>query len=277
MANSKAIYQAACNSISLSEPAEEIAAIAMLLVAQLTGLNATQVLAGKEVLLEASDLQPLLERINKHEPIQYVLGESVFMGRMFIVTPAVLIPRPETEELVGHALRSVRNRPHASVLDLGTGSGCIAISIGCESPARVTGVDISGAALEIARRNAVLNGARVDWIQQDMTAPWPEGNWDLVVSNPPYIGRQESAAMSANVLGYEPDLALFAPGNDPLFFYRAIATQGGERLAAGAEVWTELNPLYAESAAVLFTAEGFHQVNLYKDLFERYRFLHAVR
>ena len=83
--------------------------------------------------------------------------------------------------------------------------------------------------------------------------------------------------MSANVLGYEPDLALFAPGNDPLFFYRAIATQGGERLAAGAEVWTELNPLYAESAAVLFTAEGFHQVNLYKDLFERYRFLHAVR
>ena len=164
-------------------------------------------------------LDDVMRRLQRCEPLQYILGVAQFHGHTFKVTPATLIPRPETEQLVDRIIDDSGNREDLRVLDLGTGSGCIAISLARALKfAQVTAVDISHEALEVARENAAALHTQVRWLEADMTEmpPMPGGSMDIVVSNPPYIAMRERASMERNVLDYEPGEALFVPDDDPL-------------------------------------------------------------
>ena len=222
-----------------------------------------------------------LERLKKGEPVQYVLGFSEFMGRRFRVSPAVLIPRPETEQLVMEAVQTLRGLPRgARVLDLCTGSGCIAWSLALEVPGTsVVGVDISRQALEVARSQdfPLPPGAQAPvFIQADIldtAQPFPFGPFDWVLSNPPYIMEAEKAQMRRNVLDFEPSAALFGPDTDPLVFYRAVAAWCGRLLVPGGRGLVEINESLGVDTAEVFASAGFGDVRQMKDFFDKDRFV----
>lgn len=222
-----------------------------------------------------------LERLKTGEPVQYVLGFSEFMGRRFRVSPAVLIPRPETEQLVMEAVQTLRGLPRgARVLDLCTGSGCIAWSLALEVPGTsVVGVDISRQALEVARSQdfPLPPGAQAPvFIQADIldtAQPFPFGPFDWVLSNPPYIMEAEKAQMRRNVLDFEPSAALFVPDTDPLVFYRAVAAWCGRLLVPGGRGLVEINESLGMDTAEVFASAGFGDVRQMKDFFDKDRFV----
>ena len=222
-----------------------------------------------------------LERLKTGEPVQYVLGFSEFMGRRFRVSPAVLIPRPETEQLVMEAVQTLRGLPRrARVLDLCTGSGCIAWSLALEVPGTsVVGVDISRQALEVARSQdfPLPTGAQAPvFIQADIldtAQPFPFGPFDWVLSNPPYIMEAEKAQMRRNVLDFEPSAALFVPDTDPLVFYRAVAAWCGRLLVPGGRGLVEINESLGVDTAEVFASAGFGDVRQMKDFFDKDRFV----
>lgn len=222
-----------------------------------------------------------LERLKTGEPVQYVLGFSEFMGRRFRVSPAVLIPRPETEQLVMEAVQTLRGLPRgARVLDLCTGSGCIAWSLALEVPGTsVVGVDISRQALEVARSQdfPLPTGAQAPvFIQADIldtAQPFPFGPFDWVLSNPPYIMEAEKAQMRRNVLDFEPPAALFVPDTDPLVFYRAVAAWCGRLLVPGGRGLVEINESLGVDTAEVFASAGFGDVRQMKDFFDKDRFV----
>ncbi|MBP3256849.1 MAG: peptide chain release factor N(5)-glutamine methyltransferase [Bacteroidales bacterium] len=222
-----------------------------------------------------------LERLKKGEPVQYVLGFSEFLGRRFRVSPAVLIPRPETEQLVTVAVEILRGLPRgARVLDLCTGSGCIAWSLTLEVPGTsVVGVDISQEALQVARGQEfpLEAGAQAPvFVQADVlapTQPFSFGPFDLIVSNPPYILEREKAWMRPNVLDYEPSLALFVPDSDPLLFYRAVAAWSSRLLVPGGTGLVEINETLGADTAAVFASAGFSPVRQMKDFFDKDRFV----
>lgn len=222
-----------------------------------------------------------LERLKTGEPVQYVLGFSEFMGRRFRVSPAVLIPRPETEQLVMEAVQTLRGLPRgARVLDLCTGSGCIAWSLALEVPGTsVVGVDISRQALEVARSQdfPLPPGAQAPvFIQADIldtAQPFPFGPFDCVLSNPPYIMEAEKAQMRRNVLDFEPPAALFVPDTDPLVFYRAVAAWCGRLLVPGGRGLVEINENLGVDTAEVFASAGFGDVRQMKDFFDKDRFV----
>ena len=223
-----------------------------------------------------------LERLKKGEPVQYVLGFSEFMGRRFRVSPAVLIPRPETEQLVMAAVDILRGLPRgARVLDLCTGSGCIAWSLALEVPGTsVVGVDISQEALQVARSQdfPLDAGAQAPvFVQADVLAPaaqpFPFGPFDLIVSNPPYILEAEKAQMRRNVLDFEPPIALFVPDSDPLVFYQSVAAWCGRLLVPGGRGLVEINESLGVDTAEVFASAGFGDVRQMKDFFDKDRFV----
>lgn len=222
-----------------------------------------------------------LERLKKGEPVQYVLGFSEFLGRRFRVSPAVLIPRPETEQLVQAAVDILRGLPRgARVLDLCTGSGCIAWSLAMEVPGTsVVGVDISQDALQVAQNQDFTMGAGAQapvFVHADILAPaqpFPFGPFDLIVSNPPYIMEREKARMRPNVLDFEPSLALFVPDSDPLLFYRAVAAWSSRLLTPGGTGLVEINETLGGDTAELFASAGFSDVRQMKDFFDKDRFV----
>ena len=222
-----------------------------------------------------------LERLKTGEPVQYVLGFSEFMGRRFRVSPAVLIPRPETEQLVMEAVQTLRGLPRgARVLDLCTGSGCIAWSLALEVPGTsVVGVDITRQALEVARSQdfPLPPGAQAPvFIQADIldtAQPFPFGPFDWVLSNPPYIMEAEKAQMRRNVLDFEPPAALFVPDTDPLVFYRAVAAWCGCLLVPGGRGLVEINESLGVDTAEVFASAGFGDVRQMKDFFDKDRFV----
>ena len=222
-----------------------------------------------------------LERLKTGEPVQYVLGFSEFMGRRFRVSPAVLIPRPETEQLVMEAVQTLRGLPRgARVLDLCTGSGCIAWSLALEVPGTsVVGLDISRQALEVARSQdfPLPPGAQAPvFIQADIldtAQPFPFGPFDWVLSNPPYIMEAEKAQMRRNVLDFEPSAALFVPDTDPLVFYRAVAAWCGRLLVPGGRGLVEINESLGVDTAEVFASAGFGDVRQMKDFFDKDRFV----
>ena len=187
-------------------------------------------------------LDEIIARLLRHEPLQYILGKAQFHGHSFVVTPDVLIPRPETEQLVDMI---VDQNPGSDlqVLDIGTGSGCIAISLARALKfAQVVGIDINPRALEVANHNAQILNTRVRFAAQDiLNCKAPFEAWDIIVSNPPYITESEKAAMEPNVLEYEPAEALFVPDNDPMLFYRAIAAYASRALKNGGRLYLEIN------------------------------------
>ena len=222
-------------------------------------------------------LKDIVCRLKRHEPLQYVLGRAGFGNLSLHVAPGVLIPRPETEELV-EWISTDHPEPGLRILDIGTGSGCIAIALAtlCKE-ASVTAWDISPDALRIARDNAEANGVEVDFNQVDvMQLELPRMSVDILVSNPPYIKESEQDEMEANVLAWEPHQALFVPDDDPLRFYRRIAQAGHELLASGGALYFEINRLYGQETIGLLKEAGYHSVQLRKDLSGNDRMVKAI-
>ena len=258
--------------------------IARLVAAHLAGLgNHTAPLLVDPTRAWAIDEERLADavtRLRAGEPMQYILGHTDFYGRLFSVDRRVLIPRPETEELVHRICHEERTARR--LLDVGTGSGCIAISLALELPAAtVSAVDISTDALALARHNAEQLGAKVDFRQADALgglkqAFMPE-QFDLIVSNPPYIPASDLTTMQTHVTEHEPHLALFVPDEDALCFYRAIACAARRLLTAEGSLWFELHENYAEATASMLREEGFSQSRIYYDLFDKPRMLWSSR
>lgn len=209
-------------------------------------------------------------------PLQYIIGETEFSGLKFGVNLSTLIPRPETEELV--LLARERLAAGKKVLDIGTGSGCIAIALSAACPeAEVTGIDISPEAVETARANAVRNRVKAEFLIRDIlhfeTEAWQQ--YDLIVSNPPYVRESEKQEMQRHVLDHEPHRALFVPDSDPLLFYRRIAEFGCRYLASGGFLYFEINEALGKETAALLENYNYRQVHVVKDLFDKDRFVVA--
>lgn len=223
------------------------------------------------------ELPQILAAIRDHCPAQYITGFAWFLDRKFAVREGVLIPRPETEELVRMIADRYKGRSGLRVLDVGTGSGCIAVTLAAElKQAEVVAVDVSESALEVARENARRHRVSVDFVRCDMLQEGPSGHFDLIVSNPPYVTLQEKDEMRPNVLRYEPHRALFVPDDDPLVFYRVIAEYGCRSLNPGGMLWFELNERYGSEVASLLEQSGYSEVAVHDDMFGKQRMAEAV-
>lgn len=236
---------------------------------------------GKDIILsvkEEQELESILARLHNFEPIQYILGEARFLGRTFRVAPGVLIPRPETEELVEMMLKELSLV--SRVLDVGTGSGCIAISLAKELPeSQVTAWDVSGETLSIAAANSKALQASVRFEQRDVLTyePCVVDCYDVIVSNPPYVTEAEKQEMEHNVLDWEPSLALFVPDTDPLRFYRRIAVLGLEMLTSGGKLYFEINRAFGKDTVAMLCETGYRAVRLQKDISHNDRFVIAEK
>jgi release factor glutamine methyltransferase len=217
------------------------------------------------------------QRLLTGEPIQYILGEAPFYGRNYLVTRDTLIPRNETEELV-HLILKENRSSGLRILDLGTGTGCIPISLALElSSSEVYAVDVSAAALEVARQNAATLGAKVEFLEGDLLGKIPVFDpLDLIVSNPPYVPLRDQAEMHANVLNFEPHLALFVPDEDPFVFYRAIGIWGKQLLKLGGKLYLEIYENLAEELVQLLHSLGYDQVQVHQDLNGKHRMISCI-
>lgn len=260
---------------------QELKTLTMMLCCDVLGFEAIDVYLGKDINLSESkqcELENILARMQKNEPIQYVLGTAMFCGMPFDVAPGVLIPRPETEELVDLVVRENPGSSH--ILDMGTGSGCIAISLSKKLPeAKVTAWDISDEALVIARRNNDKLQATVRFEQQDILSyrSDSEAVFDVIVSNPPYITDSERQEMDANVLEWEPAQALFVPDGDPLRFYRRIALLGRKLLRTEGKLYFEINRAYGNETVLMLEETGYKGIRVLKDQFGNTRIVTAYR
>lgn len=228
----------------------------------------------------AEKIDRVADRVAGGEPVQYAVGKARFMGNDYRVTPSVLIPRPETAGLVDMICKEYDGRSDLRVLDIGTGSGCIAISLARALPfSSVTAFDISAEALAVARDNARSLGVSVDFRQTDILKAEPGGDsrsFDIVVSNPPYICRREAADMDTRVLDHEPVQALFVPDDDPLLFYTAIGRYALGALKPGGTLWFEINALYHAEVVAMLLRQGYSDAEAYRDYRGLYRYVRAV-
>lgn len=263
---------------------QEASAIAHEVLEDITGLTKIDRLMLKDALFNAvqeNAFDYMMDELLQGKPLQYVTGKAYFMERRFEVNEQVLIPRPETEELVIWIINDhqASNDPKR-ILDIGTGSGCIPISLQLEMPAAViSSCDISKGALEVAQRNAQRLNANVhfialDFLNKDAQASLPM--YDIVVSNPPYIPRSEEREMHTNVKSYEPGTALFVPDDDPLLFYRTIADFGKTHLNNNGAIYCELHRDFAHETKALFRAAGYKNVVIQKDMHDNWRMLKAT-
>lgn len=253
--------------------------IARMVVAERSGVGVMELLVDPMQELHIEGFDELLSELKTGRPVQYILGHTEFCGLNLQVREGVLIPRPETEELVGHILR--RSRGVMDLLDIGTGSGAIACALKRGMPkARVVGVDYSLEALRIAMENAKNLALDVEFYRAD-ALDWEHllvgEKFDLIVSNPPYIPQQEAKMMRRNVTDFEPAMALFVPDSDPLCFYRAIARAAQRLLTPEGTLWFEVHEAYAVATAELLQEEGFSQVEILYDLFDKPRMIWSSR
>ena len=316
-------YQQLWQSLTPLYDAGEAQAIVRTVLDVKYGMTLTDIICGKVNEISADEerkLEEIIIRLQKGEPVQYVLGEADFAGRIFHVEPGVLIPRPETaelcqwieEDMAGESTVSSGNSPQATddarrILDICTGSGCIAITLGLNIPnSEVTGWDISEDALRIAQRNVeMMKAGNVRIEHQDALAlpkaaetdnkkmkgnddkevVKPKGEaktpstqkWDLIVSNPPYICEKEKADMEKNVLEHEPSLALFVPDEDPLKFYRAIAEYASSALKSGGALYFEINPIYEKETREMLLKLDFKDIETKEDAFGKKRMMRAMK
>ena len=260
---------------------QEAANLSRSVCCEMLGQTTIDYYLGKDIILSSKEMQKLngiLARLLNFEPIQYIQGTARFLERSYHVAPGVLIPRPETEELVEVMLREIPS--DARILDIGTGSGCIAISLSKAFPnAKVTAWDVSEDALCIARRNNDDLQASVCFVKQDVLAWRGDGGqcYDVIVSNPPYITESEKQEMERNVLDWEPFSALFVPNNDPLLFYRRIGELGRMMLVDGGRLYFEINRAYGEATAMMLCGQGYTGIRILKDISGNDRFVIAER
>ena len=258
----------------------EISALTRIIATELLGVAQMAFYLKDDITLTTEQqalLDNAIERLKKQEPIQYILGYSDFCGLRFKVTPATLIPRPETSELVEWIVSEATG--DESILDIGTGSGCIAVSLASKmTQSTVTAWDISNDALAVATENSKANGCAVAFEQVDILAYQPTGEqFDIIVSNPPYIKENEKEAMHSNVLDWEPHTALFVPDSDPLLFYRIIAEKGLTLLKPGGRLYFEINRAHGKETMEMLAALGYTAIELRKDFAENDRMIRAVK
>ncbi|KAA6329601.1 Release factor glutamine methyltransferase [termite gut metagenome] len=261
-------------------PPEEVKSLTLIICRDMLRLAVTDIYLNREIILSEDkwkELERIIERLQQHEPIQYIRGNTDFFGMNFRIAPGVLIPRPETEELV--ALIIKENRGILRILDIGTGSGCIAISLAKHIPQiTVSAWDISEEALTIAQENNKRLGTNVTFYNKDvLNTSSCEEEYDVIVSNPPYVTEAERGRMEARVTDWEPGIALFVPNNDPLRFYRHIARLGKELLLAKGKLYFEINQAYGEEASRMLNESGYRNVRVIKDLFGKDRIVTAER
>jgi release factor glutamine methyltransferase len=298
--NSKTLLDQIVAQIALMETSEEVRAIAFLILKNKFDLSQSDELTDKKIELTDSQLKELnqiIKRINSNEPIQYILGSVDFFDRKFIVDKRVLIPRPETEELVRaiinhHHLHPPHAKPYRDygfdgkkhlttfrILDIGTGSGCIPITLKLEIPdSEVFATDISDRAIQVANANVETLGANISISKHDiLKEPIEHEELDVLVSNPPYIMESEMDSLKKNVIDFEPHSALFVPADDPLLFYRAICEKGFRALKANGRLYVEVNEKLAKGVANLFTSFGFRDVTIMKDVSNKDRIVTATK
>ena len=279
---SKAFYEAK-NKLQPLYDEREAASIGHELLFYLTLLDKAQRLINKDKQFngpQQAQYELMLVKLLKGQPLQYVTGLSWFMGQKFKVNEHVLIPRPETEELVQWVIDDHKNSvDKLNVIDIGTGSGCIPVSLKLAfTSATVTACDISKDALALAKINASLLDAIISFIKTDFLSPASEilsGEYDIIISNPPYIPFSERSTLHANVRDYEPAIALFVPDDDALVFYKAIATFGKTNLREKGSIYCELDAAHAAACKILFEAEGYKYVEIRKDMSGNWRMLKA--
>jgi len=254
----------------------EANSIAFLVLHHLTEISRTDVLTGKEITaIDAERLKEIINRLNVHEPIQYILEETEFYGRIFKVKQGVLIPRPETEELVDQIIKDNKDRKKLKIADFGAGSGCIAITLAKELPkAEVFALDVSTTALSVTMANAILNQTSLQVKEYDLLKDtlFIEKEFDIIVSNPPYVLESEKAVMQKNVLDYEPSLALFVDDADPLLFYKKILEKGQNMLKMGGKYYFEINEQKGGEIAELMKKHGCKNISIVKDINGKDRF-----
>ena len=258
----------------------EIKALTRIIATELLGISQMTFFLKDDVTLTAEQqalLDNAIRRLKKQEPIQYIFGYSDFYGLRFKVTPATLIPRPETSELVEWIVSETTGA--VSILDIGTGSGCIAVSLAHKLPqSKVTAWDISNEALAVAAENSKENGQTVTFEQVDILAHEPtDEQFDIIVSNPPYIKEKEKEAMHSNVLDWEPHTALFVPDSDPLLFYRTIAKKGLQILKPGGRIYFEINRAHGKETMEMLAALGYTGIELRKDFADNDRMIRAIK
>jgi release factor glutamine methyltransferase len=252
-------------------PETEIKSFCLLIVEKLTGFSRTEIIVNKNTHfseIQHHEVESFVEKLKKFVPIQYILGETEFYGLNFTVNESVLIPRPETEELVDWIRNENDRNVKLRILDIGTGSGCIAISLKHEFiNSMVDAFDISETALETAAGNAKQNNLKVNFSKVDiLNAPKFDTQWDIIVSNPPYVLENEKAEIQPNVLDNEPHVALFVPDNDPLLFYKCIARFAQKQLKPNGKLYFEINRAAGQATIELLTGMGFSEVELRKDI-----------
>ena len=260
----------------------EALALAKMLLVEAFGFSTLELYGGKDKEISgkrADVLDEMIARMKKNEPIQYIIGKETFCGLSFEVNPHVLIPRPETQELVRWIVDDFKDRDSVRVLDIGTGSGCIAVSLAkFVRGAEVEAWDISEGALRTAGGNACRHEVKVGFRRQDVLTYQPSGaRFDVIVSNPPYIAEKEKADMEANVLEWEPATALFVPDADPLLFYRRIAELGCVMLEKGGLLYFEINRTYGPETVAMLEALGYRDVELKKDMWGNDRMIKAKK
>ena len=262
-------------------PQGELKVLVRMLLQQVAGWSLVDMLTHNDLTLTAAQQMQIadaVDRLKRYEPIQYILGAAEFDGMRLVVDARALIPRPETAELV--LLLAETLSPDASVLDIGTGSGCIAVALARRLPqAQVSAYDVSPDALALAAENARNQGVKIDFRQVDILhdAPADAPVFDAIVSNPPYVTDSERASMEANVLDYEPALALFVPDDDPLLFYRAIADFAWTHLSIGGRLFFEINHRFGAEIVMMLRHKGFANCAVQHDAFGKERFVVAQK
>lgn len=274
----KQLFDQCRSELSTHYSHPEAQSIAFMLLEYAFGFDKTQVLVNKNAQVDTTTWQKYedaLKRLQQQEPIQYIIGQTEFYGLPFKVQTGVLIPRPETEELVDWIIQNHPPQP-LHLLDIGTGSGCIAVTLAKHLPqAQVSALDVSPQALSIAQQNAELNQVNIRFIQENILAPSAldvaDQSLDVVVSNPPYVTPAEKAQMHTNVLAHEPELALFVPQDEPLLFYEAIAQFAQQKLKPKGALYFEINELFGQATQAMMEQKGFTNVEIKKDMFGKDR------
>ena len=275
----EAIEQLRAGLTGLAEP-QEVQAMIRIISEDVFNYDPVDVALRQES--ELPDFAPeriagIIERLRCHEPLQYIVGHALFHGHKFKVNPSVLIPRPETEQLVDLIIDE-NPASDLRVLDMGTGSGCIAISLARALKfAQVDALDVSRDALVVARENAAALKVKVRFFESDMLAPQPAARYDIIVSNPPYVCWSEREAMESNVKDYEPGQALFVPDNDPLLFYKSIAPYAMQSLEPGGRLYLEINQRFGNEVRRLLEGCGLDEVRIIDDSYGKVRFAAAAR
>lgn len=275
----EAIEQLRAGLTGLAEP-QEVQAMIRIICEDVFNYDPVDVALRQES--ELPDFAPdriadIIERLRRHEPLQYIVGHALFHGHKFKVNPSVLIPRPETEQLVDLIIDE-NPASDLHVLDMGTGSGCIAISLARALKfAQVDALDVSRDALVVARENAAALKVKVRFFESDMLAPQPAARYDIIVSNPPYVCWSERETMESNVKDYEPGQALFVPDNDPLLFYKSIAPYAMQSLEPGGRLYLEINQRFGNEVKRLLEGCGLDEVRIIEDSYGKVRFAAATK